>query len=924
MTLILGISAYSPNAATCLTSEGRIIAAAREEWFTQKLSNSLFPSNAALYCLRQASAAAADLTYVVYAEKPLLAAERFFEAHMAAVPRGLAGFIRSLPNSLKLSLMPRGDIVSALGKHLDDEIDWSERVLFVGRHLSHVASAFYPSPFEKAAILTGDGLEDWITTSISIGDGNQLTLENEIRFPHSLKLLYSAFSDYTGARYGADTVSGLAALGEPKYVALIKEHLIDIKADGSFRLNLEYFGEYAGNAGSNRKWEHIFGRPALSPGDEISRLECDLASSFQMIVEEVTIRLARHAADKTGLADLCLAGDITLNGPANGRLMKENIFRRVWIQPAVADVAAALGAALTVYHTTLGQPRRASANTDQMSGTHLGPGFAQEDVTERLRECGAKFSIHTDQEIVELTARALADGKFVGWHRGRAEIGSQPLGGRSVLAAPRITRRPADPTTKEAEPQLRLVIMAEDAEQWFGTKLESPYMQVASSLVMAIPAPETQQPPEASLSQETDLFSHPKLDAFKVGHCARLQTVRPDTAPQLYDILRRFKELTGCPTLSITPFRAGLESIALTPEDAFACFMRAECSKLVVGNCFLSNTESPRHDRTRVGDMRPVRDRYPFLAENLTFSEETALSIVSLTIEHATTKALAEFYATAPFPHYNEFDTAEGLARTLDRNAFLSNLKRHIGLGKRVVEVGSGTCQLSIALASSTNNEVVALDPTRESLVLGAQFCRKCRVDNVAFVNADIFANPFTRDYFDAVICNGVLHHTENPRLAFETITLWLKPGGLLVIGLYNRYGRFLTFLRRLVYRCLRRSSLGERIVYFMDPRLRQEISREKKHAWFRDQYCNPRESSHTLDETLKWFSANSIEYIGSIPSCTGAEFTGFDRMATDTGTWADRIISQISMIWGRAGTEGGVFIVMGRKVGNPTDGLHN
>jgi len=433
---ILGISAYYHDAAACLVRDGEIVAAAQEERFTRKRHDAQFPSHAIDYCLTEAHIRPEQIDHIVFYDKPFLKFERLLETYLAFAPKGFASFSSSLPVWLKDKLFQKSMITKALNKHLGQDIDWASRLLFSEHHLSHAASAFFPSPFETAAVLTMDGVGEWTTTSLAIGNRNRLEVQKEIHFPHSLGLLYSAFTYYAGFKVnsGEYKVMGLAPYGQPIYANLIKDHLIDIQEDGSFALDMSFFNYCTGMTMTSEKFHRLLGGAPRTPESPLTQRVMDLAASIQTVTEEVVIKLARGVAKSTGQRNLCLAGGVALNCVANGKLARENIFDRIWIQPASGDAGGALGAALGAYHIMLNQPRQKLAGLDGMKGAYLGPQYEDSDIAERLSRCGAVFTCHDEKAVIDLTAQALAEGKAVGWHQGRMEFGPRSLGCRSILA----------------------------------------------------------------------------------------------------------------------------------------------------------------------------------------------------------------------------------------------------------------------------------------------------------------------------------------------------------------------------------------------------------------------------------------------------------------------------------------------------------
>ena len=589
---ILGISAYYHDSAACLVVDGKIIAAAQEERFTRKKHDENFPVNAINYCLTEASLSAQQIDYVVFYDKPFLKFERLFETYLAFAPKGFKSFATSLPVWVKDKLFQKSVILDALKDNLDKNTDWSNKLLFSEHHLSHAASAFFPSPFEEAAVLTMDGVGEWATTSLAVGKGNMLNVNNEIHFPHSLGLLYSAMTYYTGFKVnsGEYKVMGLAPYGEPKYANLIKDHLIDIKEDGSFHLDMSYFNYCTGLTMTSDRFNDLFGAPPRKSESILGQREMDLAASIQAVTEEVVIKLAKGIKKSTGLNNLCLAGGVALNCVANGKLLRENVFDKLWIQPASGDAGGAVGAALAAYYLMLDQPRKVDKK-DSMQGSYLGPEFGQAEIEQRLSQAGAKFDVVSDTQLIEQTAQALADGLAVGWHQGRMEFGPRSLGARSIIADAR------SPTVQK---QLNLKvkyresfrpfapsILREDVADWFEINTDSPYMLLVADV--------KQEKQLAMTEAQKQLFGIEKLNVPRseipavthVDYSARIQTVSKETNPKYHALISKFKEITGCPVLVNTSFNVRGEPIVCSPEDAFNCLMGTDIDFLVVGNCIL-------------------------------------------------------------------------------------------------------------------------------------------------------------------------------------------------------------------------------------------------------------------------------------------------------------------------------------------------
>lgn len=589
---ILGLSAYYHDSAACLVVDGEIVAAAQEERFTRKKHDAAFPVHAIQYCLREAKIGPADLDYVVFYDKPFLKFERLFETYLAFAPKGFKSFATSLPVWLKDKLFQKTMITDAFKDAFGKDIDWTAKLLFSEHHLSHAASAFFPSPFEEAAVLTMDGVGEWTTTSLAIGSGNTLSVHKEIHFPHSLGMLYSAFTYYTGFKVnsGEYKVMGLAPYGEPKYAQLIKDHLIDIKEDGSFHMDMSYFNYCTDLTMTNDKFADLFGGPARLSEGTLTQREMDLAASVQAVTEEVVIKLAKGIRKSTGQKNLCLAGGVALNCVANGKLLRESVFENIWVQPASGDAGGAIGAALGAYHLMLNQPRTVKAG-DAMKGSYLGPVYAQHDIEQRLKAAGAVFTVLSEDGMITETAQALADGKAVGWHQGRMEFGPRALGGRSIIA---------DPRSPSVQKQLNLKVkyresfrpfapsvLREHVSEWFDLDGDSPYMLLVADV---------HKNKQMAMSEEAQkLFGIDKLNVPRseipavthVDYSARIQTVHETTNPKYHQLISKFYELTGCPVIVNTSFNVRGEPIVNTPEDAFHCLMGTEMEFLTVGNCIL-------------------------------------------------------------------------------------------------------------------------------------------------------------------------------------------------------------------------------------------------------------------------------------------------------------------------------------------------
>ena len=593
---ILGISAFYHDSAAALIDDGKIIAAAQEERFTRKKQDSGFPVKAMEYCLEEAGTELSDIDFIAFYDKPFLKFERLMETYVAYAPKGFESFRMAMPLWIKEKLFQKSLLRNKLRSHAPD-YNWDNRLLFAEHHQSHAASAFYPSPFESAAILTMDGVGEWTTTSLGLGKGNSVEMVRELHFPHSLGLLYSAFTYYTGFRVnsGEYKVMGLAPYGEPKYAQLIMDNVVDIKQDGSFRLDLSYFDFCTGLRMTNEKFDALFGAPPRSPESRLTQREMDLAASIQEVTEEIVLRLGRSIAKETGEKNLCLAGGVALNCVANGKLLRDKSFDNIWIQPAAGDAGGALGAALIAHHHFQGQPRKLNGVMDGMKGSYLGPEFAQDDIERRLTAAGAKFTVQSDDETIDRTATALTEGKAVGWFQGRMEFGPRALGGRSILGDP---RDPAMQKTLNLRVKFRESfrpfapsVLREDVTDWFELDGDSAYMLLVANV---------KEDQRRDMTQEEQaLFGIDKLNVPRstipaithVDYSARIQTVHEQTNPRYHALIKSFKDKTGCPIVINTSFNVRGEPIVCTPEDAFRCFMGSGIEVLVVGNCYLAKED---------------------------------------------------------------------------------------------------------------------------------------------------------------------------------------------------------------------------------------------------------------------------------------------------------------------------------------------
>jgi len=590
---ILGISAFYHDSAACLICDGEIVAAAQEERFSRKKHDAEFPHHAINYCMEEAGIASNDILNVVFYEKPFVKFERLLETYLAFAPRGFLSFTSSMPAWLKEKLFQKNMLIKELSSTLGDNVNWKERLLFSEHHLSHAASAFYPSPFESAAVLSLDGVGEWTTTSVAIGKGKRLKVIKEIHFPHSLGLLYSAFTYYTGFRVnsGEYKVMGLAPYGEPKYAGLIKQKLIMVAEDGSFQLDMSYFDYATGRTMTNKKFDRLFGGPPRESEAELTQRDMDLAASVQKVTEDIVVQIAKGVAKETGEKNLCLAGGVALNCVANGILLRENIFENIWIQPAAGDAGGALGAALSCWHIHHAKERTVSKARDAMQGAYLGPEFTDVEIERELIACGAKYKKLSQQDLIEQTANALANEKAIGWMQGRMEFGPRALGARSIIADPRSPAMQKQLNLKvkyrESFRPFAPSVLIEHVGEFFEQDSDSPYMLFVANVK------EDKRcliSPEESALFGIDKLNVPKSSVPAVTHVdcsARIQTVHADTNPKYHALISKFYEKTGCPLVVNTSFNVRGEPIICSPTDAFNCFMGTGLDVLALGNCIL-------------------------------------------------------------------------------------------------------------------------------------------------------------------------------------------------------------------------------------------------------------------------------------------------------------------------------------------------
>ena len=596
MTKILGISAFYHDSAATIVENGKIIAAAQEERFTRIKHDSGYPFNAIQFVLNFANIKLSEIDNIIFFEKPFLKFERLLETYVAMAPRGFLQFSKAMPTWLREKLFQKKMLFNLLKQH-DENFNNQKKIFFSEHHLSHAASAFFPSPFKEAIVLTADGVGEWATTTVAIGNKNNLEIKKEIHFPHSLGLLYSSFTYYTGFKVnsGEYKLMGLAPYGEPKYVDLIKNNLINIKDDGSFRLDQNFFSYTTGFTMTNEKFHSLFGQnPRDSKKEKITQFHMDIASSIQKVTEEIMIKICKSLKDEYKISNLCLAGGVALNCVANGKILKEKIFDNIWIQPAAGDAGGSLGSALAYWYIELNKERN-NETKDEMKGSYLGPMYSNEEIQNSLQNLGAKFEVLSEEDLLNKTSDDLANGHAIGWFQGRMEFGPRALGARSIIGDPRSPNMQKNLNLKvkyrESFRPFAPSVLSEDVDSWFELNTDSPYMLLVADI--------KKEKQNQMTEEEKKLFGIDKLNIKRseipavthVDYSARIQTVHEQTNKKYYDLIKKFKEKTNCSVIVNTSFNVRGEPIVNTPKDAFNCFMGTELDNLAIGNCYLVKSD---------------------------------------------------------------------------------------------------------------------------------------------------------------------------------------------------------------------------------------------------------------------------------------------------------------------------------------------
>ena len=942
MTAVLGVSAFYHDSAACLAVDGEIVAAVQEERFTRHKYDARFPAHAVAYCLAEGGLRIADVDYVAFYDKPLVKFERLLETYLSYAPEGFRSFSAAMPVWLKRKLFIRRTIAKAFEGALRSPI------VFLDHHESHAASAFFPSPFEKAAILTLDGVGEWSTVTFGRGEGSTVTLDQQLTFPHSLGLLYSAFTYYCGftVNSGEYKLMGLAPYGRPVYVDTIYEHLVDLKSDGSLWLDMRYFNYCQGLTMTGPKFDALFGAPPRTPDAPLEQRHMDLAASIQKVTEDAVLRMGRYVHERTGLTNLVMAGGVALNCVANGRLLREGPFENIWVQPAAGDAGGALGAALFVTHQLVGLERRAR-QPDAQKASYLGPAYSPAQIDEtigRHRASAGRFD--SEAALLDAVADLLAGGNSVGWFQGRSEFGPRALGARSILGDPRSPQMQATINKKvkfrESFRPFAPAVLRQHVHEWFATRPceDSPYMLVVAPVLEARRVPLSAADAQA-LEADPDLVRRVNIPRSTVpaithvDYSARLQTVDARHG-RFHRLLERFHAKTGCPMLVNTSFNLSWEPIVQNPDEAYHTFMQSALDVLVLGDVILRKERQPLGLQLRgappdaSAGASPWAD--PLTGDPLVITSGAATNPatgVAYPIEEGiarlfvpndatafpgdVTDIVKQFYEKTPFPNYDDIDTPRALMEKARAGMFARLLNEQIPYDARIVEIGCGTGQLTNFL-STANRTALGVDLCLNSLRLAEGFRRTNGLDRAAFAQMNLFRPALTREFFDLVVSNGVLHHTGDCRLAFQRIGGLVRPGGFLVVGLYNAYSRQVHYARRALYRW---TGITNR---WLDPHFGRMSAEGKREAWLQDQYCHPHETSHTLDELLQWMDEDGFSFVNSIPKpAPGPSLTAGERLfePRDRGSAASRMASQIAAV-GNGYQEGGFFVVICRKTGTP------
>ena len=777
---ILGISAFYHDSAACLVRDGKIIAAAQEERFTRKKHDAEFPKYAVEYCLREGNISIRDVNFVAFYEKPFLKFDRLLHSYLAYAPAGLKSFLKAIPVWIKEKIWMK--------ELIRKELAYEGKIIFPEHHESHAASAFFASPYEEAAFLTIDGVGEWTTTSYGIGRSNKVEIHGELQFPHSLGLLYSAFTYYTGftVNSGEYKLMGLAPYGQPTYKDLILKELIDLKEDGSFRLNMKYFNYGVGLTMINARFERLFGGPPRKPEGRLTQRDMDVGRSIQEVTEEIMCRMARYLHRQTGQNNLCLAGGVALNCVANGRVLREGPFDNIWIQPAAGDAGGALGAALSVWHQYLGQPREANGAADSQQASLLGPSYNKDEVRRFVKSRHIRFTELTEQELPAKVADLLAADKVIGWFNGRMEFGPRALGARSIIGDARSRKMQEVMNLKikfrESFRPFAPCVLREHVQEWFGMRPneDSPYMLLVAPVLEKHRIGLSKAEQDA-LRADGDLVKWVKLSRSSVpaithvDYSARVQTV-DERHGQFRRVMEEFYKKTGCPVIVNTSFNLSWEPIVCTPEQAYNTFMQSEMDALVLENFLLLKEEQllgfrawAACDQTAPDPSAPWAD--PRSGEPLTVTPKSVRSAdgkPSYSVEDGiprlfvptddaelskgdVTEIVKKFYEKTPFPNYDDVDTVRALLEKAGRGRFAKLLNEQIPYDARVVEIGCGTGQLTNFLAIA-HRSVLGTDMCLNSLLLAQNFKRTHGIKGATFAQMNLFRPCFGDEQFDLLL----------------------------------------------------------------------------------------------------------------------------------------------------------------------------
>jgi carbamoyltransferase len=959
MTAILGISAFYHDSAAALVVDGDVVAAAQEERFTREKHDPGFPAQAIAFCLDEAGLRPEQLDYVVFYDKPLTKFERLLETYLAFAPSGLRSFAMAMPVWLKEKLYTRRTIRGAFPK------GFKAPILFTDHHESHAASAFFPSPYDEAAILTLDGVGEWSTTTIGTGSGNKITLTHHLRFPHSLGLLYSAFTYYCGFKVnsGEYKLMGLAPYGRPIYQEAIYKRLLDLKADGSFWLNTRYFNYCQGLTMTNRRFHDLFGGPPRRPDSELDQRHMDLAASIQAVTEEIVLRMGRDLHQRTKMKYLVLAGGVALNCVANGRLLREGPFESIWIQPAAGDAGGALGAALFFWYQLMGRPRQPNGQ-DAQKASLLGPCFSTLDIQKVLDRHQAVYQRYQNEaEQLDHVADQLADEKVVGWFHGRMEFGPRALGARSILGDPRSPAMQATMNLKikyrESFRPFAPCVLREHAHEWFGMRPneDSPYMLLVAPVLESRRVPLTTEQQEA-LRHDPDLVRRVNLVRSQVpaithvDYSARVQTV-DERHGRFQRLMRRFYQKTGCPIVVNTSFNLSWEPIVMTPENAYHTFMQSEMDVLVLEDFVLNKKEQPlgfqafaaekakengfvRVDVSTASSCAEAANPWadPVSGEELVVTARCARNPAKGTcypVEDGiprlfvptdaaangqdVTQTVKQFYEKTPFPNYDDVDNLRALLEKSRGGLFARLLNEQIPYNARVVEVGCGTGQLTNFLALA-HRSVLGIDVCLNSLRLAQKFKTDNGVERATFAQMNMFRPALHDGFFDVVISNGALRQMSDCKTAFQRISRLAKPGGHVLVGLYNAYGRRLHNARRALVRRTRQTSR------WLDQHLGRIRVDSKHDATYQGPHYHRHETRHTLDEVLGWMNDSGLEFVNSIPKPTLEPALADDEQLfapRASGNALSRFLSQLADLGNGCGEDGSFIVIARRRSGGAT-----